>query len=422
MSILSEQLSKLGQGASTLVHQPLKGLANIITMGQLSRLRDVYNSSGAADLYNKNKSAILQGAAAAALGAATGGLGAAALEGGVGYGAAAGGLAGAAAGGLSGHDVDVARAEHDLAVQKQNTASSNLNNILKGIGGDPTQTQPTVGTQPTTGYPTGAYVMNPVTGTPVASTEPDYQTLVNSGQVPFINGQPVLTGATPVNVGIQPTGSTPINKTTSDIGTTFAQQDPQIAARLGQIIGTGTDAAHTSANQLLNLNDLQTQLGQQTLDQQAAARKQQISDLSNLLTQQAQTQYERNLPGLYEDLNTRGLLRSSDLGNQMALREQQSYQDVANQLAQQQLAYNDQYISGLGNVSNQYSSGLSSALGRELSLQDYANQIAASKELGQAVAPVQPYGGKSGSSAATTGLGIANAASSLGQTVGKKTA
>ncbi len=407
MSKLSKIVSNIGDSAKSAISHPISGLANVLTAGQLSRLRDLYNSSGTADLYNKNKSAIMQGAAAAALGAATGGAGAGAMGGSVGGGALAGGLLGGASGTMSGIGQDQARKANERALQAKDLANTNLNNLLPTIA-PPTNTNP---------YPTdnGPVVMNPATGQPISVNDPAAQPLLNGGQVAInpTTSQPMPNGSMNRNV--------PVDNTSPNINTNLSQQDPALQARLKQILGTGTDAGTASAYQLANANDLASQLSTQTLNTQQADRQQQMKDLSQLLTEQAKTQYERSLPGLYEDLNTRGLLRSSDLGNQMATKEQQSYQDVANQLGQTQLGYNDQYINGLGNITNQYNSGVGSALQREMSLQDYAQQIKASQQLGQAVAPVTPYNSKGASTtAATAGLGKANAGAQLAQTLTKK--
>lgn len=372
MSKLSQQINKLKDSFSDIGSQPLKKLANLATLGQTDKLRDLYNSSGLANFYNNNKSTILNAAAMGALGGLGGELGAAALGSNSGAAIGLGALGGTVAGGLAGQSQDKARAYNQSQLNAKSNASNDLQNILNGIN-NPGATSPT---------------------TPTPSFNPSQ---------PYADG----------GLALKP-GSIPFDSLPPDQQQLLAQQSPALQARLQQIIGPGTGSAQTSASQILNANDLTKTLNQQTLDQQATARKQQISDLSNLLTEQAKTQYERQLPGLYEDLNTRGLLRSSDLGNQMALKEQQSFQDVANQLAQQQLGYNDQYISGLGNINNQYTSGIGSALQREQSLQDFVTQTNAAKALGQAVAPIQPYNGKNSTTAVTNALGAASLGSNLG--------
>ncbi len=341
MSKLSKVVSKLGDSVSGAVHNPLKALANVATLGQLSKLK----------------------------GALKGNVGAL-----VGTGLAPG------MGTLAGGYLDQLNTKKNKAEQaaqdKQTTANTNLNNVLNGInGGDNSGSSPYFNT------PQGA-----VTGQPYMSPNQSQPQLAN--------------------------GALPFDTLSPDIQQTLAAQSPALASRLKQIVGPGTGEAQTSAGQLLNANDLTSQLSQQTLDKQADMRKQQITDMASLLNQQADTSYSRSLPGLYEDLNTRGLLRSSDLGNQMATKKQQSFEDVANQLGQQQLGYNDQYINGMGNITNQYNSGIGSALQREFSLQDYANQVKASQALGQAVAPVQPYNGKTATQA------VGNAAT-LGSTGAK---
>lgn len=418
MSWLSNQLSSVGN------------------FGQHALISPITN------VYNKNKTAILDAAALAAIGASGGALAAGGAGGmAAGTGALLGGGAGLLSGAIQGSDVDAARHEELRAQNNKIGATNDLNNLLPGIGAPITNNPyPTTPKDPTSPTQNGPYTLDPSTGQQVYWNEPTYDQLVNSGQISFNSsgnpmlGQPAsgvggnLTSTSPGNVGQNTNitgntapsqGNVPVNSTSSNIDLNLAQQDPALAKRMNDILGTGTDQATLSAKQIANANDLATQLSTQTLNTQASDRTQQISDLSNLLTQQAQTQYQRSLPGLYEDLNTRGLLRSSDLGNQMAAKEQQSYQDVANQLAQTQLGYNDQYITGLGNITNQYNSGVSSALQREQSLQDYANQVAASLKLGQAVTPVQPSG-KSNTSIASNAMGKAGAGASLANAFTKK--
>lgn len=381
---------------SNAISHPLKAAVNIGTLGQRDKLEKAYRSSGLRDFYEKNKSTILNTAGIVGASALTGGLAGALGSSGVGFGAGAGigtgallttpgvyALGGAAAlGHLKDKKREVKQAAANFASEQQaqkDKAASNLDQIINGITGPSSPSAPTknnqVSTMPVPQFNGGTpYVMNPTTGQPVYQGTPEFQQLLNSGQIVF--------------GGSNQLGGKPL----------------------------GTSTAQSDAQKILQEAELARQSSTSTLEQQKALRQQQIQDLSNLLTEQAKTQYERQLPGLYEDLNTRGLLRSSELGNQMALRQQQSYEDVANQLAQQQLGYNDQYITGLGGVNTNYLSGRGSALQREFSLEDYANQLKASKELGQAVAPMQAYSG--GGKNSGNILGGASLGASLGGPAG----
>lgn len=380
---------------------------------QLSSIADITKRNvlkPVANTYNRNKSAILDAAAMAAIAAATVGSGGTATPAAV---ALAGG-AGALGGALQGSEQDAKRHEEQRQLNNKAGAAVDLTNLVGDIGGSPT-----IPGRPTDTTPV---VMNPVTGQPVPITDPAAKDLISGGQVVIdpITGKPVRSGS-PADLisnpgaisGNSPTGEGKILDVNSNLNYTPGEQNPALGQRVSEIIGTGNTDAEKSARQVAAANDLVMQLSTGTLNTQAADRKQQIADLSMLLTNQAKTQYERQLPGLYEDLNTRGLLRSSDLGNQMAMKQQQSYEDVAQQLAKQQLGYNDEYITGMGNIANQYNSGVGSALQREQSLQDFANQTAASLKLGQAVTPVQPSG-KSGMSTATNALGLTAGLNSLG--------
>jgi len=135
--------------------------------------------------------------------------------------------------------------------------------------------------------------------------------------------------------------------------------------------------------------ELQKNLSQQTLQSQYQARSKYLTDLSGLLQQQQSQQLTQALPGVYEDLNTRGLLRSSALGNELGQRQAALAQETSNQLAKQGLSYSDQYTSGLGNIENTYLGARNAALSRRFSLEDLGTNIQASKDLGFALQPAK---------------------------------
>lgn len=155
---------------------------------------------------------------------------------------------------------------------------------------------------------------------------------------------------------------------------------------------------------ILNEAELQKGLSAQTLEAQNAARQKYLVDLSSLLqTQQAQ-QLTTELPGVYEDLNTRGLLRSSALGDKLSYRQAELAKETSSKLAMQGLSYNDLYTSGLGGIQDTYLGARNSALQRKFSLQDYDTNVKASRDLGFALQPQQQQSSGKGTTALSTGL------------------
>ena len=172
-------------------------------------------------------------------------------------------------------------------------------------------------------------------------------------------------------------------------------------------IDTGAGAAGKSAAQILAEADLARQYREETLGKTKEAQGTSIADLQKLLNEQSDLKYQRALPGLYEDLNTRGLLMSSELGNQMSKKQQESYQDTAIELAKQKLGYDNSNIGEIKHISEGYLGGRGSSLQREMSLEDFARQLSAAKSLGSATMPNAPYSG--GSKAGQTATGLAGA-------------
>ncbi len=135
---------------------------------------------------------------------------------------------------------------------------------------------------------------------------------------------------------------------------------------------------------------LQQQLSTQSQEGVTAKRQQYLNDLSGLLTQRNQTQMAYDSPGIYEDLNSRGLLRSSELGNAMSRESAKLNADTTNQLAQYGVQGETGDLSNLTNIQNQYNAGRNSALSREFSVEDYNKQVQTGKDLGQQYASLKP--------------------------------
>jgi len=179
----------------------------------------------------------------------------------------------------------------------------------------------------------------------------------------------------------------------------------------GGIVG-GTTGAGYDEQKLLNEAELKRQEMLKQYEQNQALRQQYLGELSGLLTQQSERQFQESLPGMYEDLNTRGLLRSSALGDRMSTEQAKLAQQVQEQLAMQSLQDRGMALNELTGAQGQYFDDRGGAIQRRFSLEDYARQIDASKLLGQTMAPVSQYsGGKNSAQNASLamqagGLGI----------------
>ena len=90
-----------------------------------------------------------------------------------------------------------------------------------------------------------------------------------------------------------------------------------------------------------------------------------------------------------EDLNSRGLLRSSALGNSMATAAWPT-RNLTNSLQQQAIAGETADLGNTTNIENTYANGLNSALQRQFSVEDYNNQLAAGQKLGSQYASLTP--------------------------------
>lgn len=171
---------------------------------------------------------------------------------------------------------------------------------------------------------------------------------------------------------------------------------------VGGGINTAAGEAGKSAAQILAEADLARRYREETLGKTKEAQAASVEELQRILNEEAATKYQRELPALYEDLNTRGLLLSSELGTQMSKRQQESAQDIATEIAKARLGYDIGNIGELKDISEGYLGGRGSALQREMSLEDYARQLAAAKQLGAATTPTTPYQGGSKLNTTTT--------------------
>lgn len=371
-------------------------------MSDLSRFlrRQESNVRG---MYDKNLGQFVEDWKRPFTGAAAG-LGAGALASmlpGVGAGAAAGLMAGGAtAGGAAGYQRTKQRqaqwaAAEDLRRQNEARAiaGDELGNIIdpylppdEGVPSEPTPYEPP-------GTPGGPIMRPPVQpGQPPVSIEPS---------IDPVTGQPVSGGQ---SGGAGATGSWP---PVAIPGVTPGMGELDVSGPAGRDVGSIMDEAERARQMQMDLWNQQQQM-----------RGTNREELANILNQQMERQYQEGLPDMYEDLNTRGLLRSSHLGESMAEEKSRMASGVNEQLALQAIQQQEGAIGGLGGIQNQYLQSRQGALGRRFSLEDYAQQMKASQLLGQAAAPIQPYtgGGKSGAAqAGMAGAGLGMSAAGLGK-------
>lgn len=160
----------------------------------------------------------------------------------------------------------------------------------------------------------------------------------------------------------------------------------------------GTTEAGIDENKILAEAELAKQLRQQTLEQTTTARKKMLSDLSGSLQRQQQAALSDQMPGIYEDMNSRGLLRSSELGSRVAQENAKLSRDTSERLAQATIDAEGADINALPGIMENYLGSRGSAVSRRFSLEDFGRQIEAGKTLGAAAIPQisQPSGKGSG--------------------------
>lgn len=179
-------------------------------------------------------------------------------------------------------------------------------------------------------------------------------------------------------------------------------------------IEAGTNLGGRDEAKLLAEAELQKKLRQQSYDETTASRKKMLSDLSNLLMTQQKAQLQDSLPGIYEDLNARGLLRSSALGDRVSTEQSKLARQTSEQLALQGLSDDNTALGQLGGIEENYLSARDAAIGRRFSLEDYATQLQGSKELGAATTPIAQKGPSAKGGALQGGAQGATAGSAAG--------
>lgn len=221
------------------------------------------------------------------------------------------------------------------------------------------------------------------------------------------------TPTTPPQPGVTPGSVTPTNQTGSS---PLYTANPNSPAPYGGLQSTNSEASF-DAQKIAQEAALQQQLAQQALDARASQRKKYLTDLSGILQQQQDQAFREDNPAIQEELNSKGLLRSSELGNALA-RELKSLQGTTSQqLAKYSTDSEMADLNDLKGIQDSYNQARNSALQRQFSVEDYNRQIDASIRLGQEAGKLTPNQGKSGSP--TTAAAIAGSSQIGAATIAK---
>lgn len=192
------------------------------------------------------------------------------------------------------------------------------------------------------------------------------------------------------------------------------------------------------AAQLAAVLEQQNQIRQQglgtlnnSITEQAAKRKADLEAMSKLLADRQMEQYNRAIPDLAEQANTKGILQSTGFGDILANKYRDLTADTQYELAKQGLSdssttlqqqydlakqgygVTDQYAGGLADVANTKLGFQTSGLQRGFSLSDYAQQVQDMAKYGQAPNPTSQSGSK-GAGAVSGGLSGAATGGAVG--------
>lgn len=197
--------------------------------------------------------------------------------------------------------------------------------------------------------------------------------------------------------------------------------NPSSSASNGGITN-GTGEATKDQNRLLAEAEYQKQLGLTNATSSQDTRTQLLQQYADLIAQQQNAQFDTNAPGIYEDLNTRGLLRSSELGNAFGREKAKAAETLATQVGLQGLQDRQANLNDISGINDQYSQGRYGAIQRGMSLEDFARQTKAAQLTGLALAPIpQAAPSAKGGSALQGAIGGGTIGASVGGPVGAGT-
>lgn len=152
----------------------------------------------------------------------------------------------------------------------------------------------------------------------------------------------------------------------------------------------GTTAGGRDEAQLIAEAELQKQLAAEAAAARENKRKSYLTELGGLLDQSNQQAFDLARPDIYEDLNRRGLLLSSETGKALANKQGELQQARDIELSKQGLLYSDEATNDLKSINERYLADRQNAISRRYSLEDYARQIQAGKEMGEYAASLTP--------------------------------
>ncbi len=204
---------------------------------------------------------------------------------------------------------------------------------------------------------------------------------------PAVNPGPGTPGTTAGNNSTTTPGvETPNSQTGNSPVYTANPNDPP---PYGGLQSTNADGSY-DAQRIAQEAALQQQLATQNQEGITSQRQKYLSDLTGLINQNTNKQMSEATPGIFEELNSKGLLRSSELGNQLATKAKSLNADASNQLAQYGIQGETSDLGNLQNIQQTYNAGRNSALSREFSVEDYNKQVQTGKEMGEEYAKLAP--------------------------------
>lgn len=189
------------------------------------------------------------------------------------------------------------------------------------------------------------------------------------------------------------TGPTPTNQTgNSPVFTANPNNPPPYGG-----LESNNQQANIDAQKIAQEAALQQQLAVQAAQERASQRQKYLNDLTGVLQSEQDRAFNTNAPDIMEQLNSRGLLQSSELGNAFAREKSRLSGITTDALAKYGIEGQTADLTDLKSIQDMYNTGRNSALQRQFSVEDYNRQIEAGKQMGEMYAKLTPNQGKGGS-------------------------
>jgi len=139
-----------------------------------------------------------------------------------------------------------------------------------------------------------------------------------------------------------------------------------------------------------------------------------LEETAQLLSRQRGQAFEQFVPQAAEQLQTRGLLQTSELENVLGREQARLQQESENILGGARIAGTQQEISDINRILTQRQGLQQSGLERRFSIQDFEREAGLARELGAQVTPTVGGSGSRLAGAATGAVGGAAALAPLG--------